>query len=101
MWRLSRAAREILGWTQEQAATAAGVSTSALKKYENQVSQSVGMTNTLRYVYEAAGVRFTLGEEGDYDILAIELREKKSAQKPAPVKAPTKAPPKKAAKKSK
>lgn len=88
MWRLSRAARELLGWTQDEAAERAGVSGSAVKKYENRKSQSVGMLNTLRYTYETAGIEFILSDKPGVERLGVVLNVPREESEPEPPKKP-------------
>jgi transcriptional regulator with XRE-family HTH domain len=102
MWRLSRAARELLGWTQAQAAEAARISESGLKKYEGRKSQSIGMLNTLRRTYEEAGIEFILSDQPGVARLGVVLTaENDEFQVPPDAKTPAKKPTNKAAKTAK
>ena len=74
MARLSRAGRALLDWTQEDLAERAGISVSGLRKYEGCVATTVGMTNTLKVTFAAAGVELTLSQEPGQTELTASLR---------------------------
>jgi transcriptional regulator with XRE-family HTH domain len=60
----SRAARALLGWSQEQLAAAAHVSSNTVRNFES--GKSIPMYNTLAGIQRAledAGVEFTNGDE--------------------------------------
>lgn len=86
MWRLSKAARELLAWNQAQAADAAGVSISALKAFEARQSASIGMVSALRLAYEAQGVEFVLSQDPSEVKYGVVRREGAEAVRSAPPK---------------
>src|SRR4051794_22983196 len=62
---LCRAARSLLGWTQDDLARAADVSPSTIYKFEAQgVAPHKATVAVLKLAFEVAGVRF-LPDEGD------------------------------------
>ena len=61
-----RAARILLGWSQEHLADVAGLSTSAVRDFENQKRVPQPMTvGLMRHALQRAGVEFTDGEMPD------------------------------------
>ena len=57
-----KAARKLLGWTQDQLAGKAGVSATTIARFEAAKRRpSVLVVSTIRHTLEAAGVEFTNG----------------------------------------
>ena len=61
--RLSRAARALLGWTQETLADEARVSLTALKRLESKVYEST--RDQVRRAFEAHGIVLLQSDQGE------------------------------------
>jgi transcriptional regulator with XRE-family HTH domain len=59
-----RAARGLLNWSQEQLSERADVSLQQVIDYEGKGPRTQSMTTLLRGTFEAAGIRFLMGDEG-------------------------------------
>lgn len=57
-----RAARALLGWTQEVLGKKAGVHRNTIRKFELGRAVDIDTTNRLRHALESAGVEFTNGK---------------------------------------
>ena len=74
--RQSRAARELLGWTQSDLSAKSGISVSAIKNYERGLTQTVGTTAALRQAFEAAGIRFVIESKDGMNDIGVHILEK-------------------------
>ena len=59
-----RAARGLLNWSIDDLADRADISLQQVIDYEGVGPRTQAMTTLLRGVFEAAGIRFLMGEEG-------------------------------------
>jgi transcriptional regulator with XRE-family HTH domain len=77
--RQSRAARALLGWTQETLADKARISLTALKRLESESGLDVYETtrDQVRRALEAAGIVFLSTDKGQ-GVLLVDDRGKKS-----------------------
>lgn len=77
--RQSRAARALLGWTQETLADKARISLTALKRLESESGLDVYETtrDQVRRALEAAGIVFLSTDKGQ-GVLLVDDRENKS-----------------------
>jgi len=76
--RQSRAARALLGWTQETLADEARVSLTALKRLESESGLRVheGTCDQVRRAFEAAGIVFLSTNEGEGVLLTSKQAKK-------------------------
>jgi transcriptional regulator with XRE-family HTH domain len=76
--RQSRAARALLGWTQETLADKARISLTALKRLESESGLDVYETtrDQVRRALEAAGIVFLSTDKG-HGVLLVDDRENK------------------------
>ncbi len=77
--RLSRAARALLGWTQETLADRAQVSLTALKRLESENGLEVyeSTRDQVRRALESAGIVFLSTDRGQGVLLVHDRQEKK------------------------
>ncbi|MGN8113990.1 helix-turn-helix domain-containing protein [Labrys sp. 22185] len=80
--RQSRAARALLGWTQEALADRARVSLTALKRLESENGLDVyeSTSDQIRRAFEDGGIVFLNSDQGEGVML---VRGKKSGRSPA------------------
>ncbi|MFT0875886.1 helix-turn-helix domain-containing protein [Rhodopseudomonas sp. G2_2311] len=78
--RQSRAARALLGWTQETLADEARVSLTALKRLESENGFEVyeSTRDQVRRAFEAAGIVLLSTDKGEGVLLLHERTERKS-----------------------
>ena len=77
--RQSRAARALLGWTQETLADEARVSLTALKRLESQNALRVheSTCDQVRRAFEAAGIVLLRTDQGEGVLLTSKLTRKR------------------------
>ena len=73
---LSRAARELLGWTQSDLSAASGISISAIKNYERERTHTVGTTAALRAAFEREGVEFIIETRNGESVIGATVKRK-------------------------
>jgi transcriptional regulator with XRE-family HTH domain len=74
--RQAKAARELMGWTQDDLAKITGLSPGTIKNYENGKTQTVGTTAAIRQAFEKAGIVFVLESEGNLNRVGVIRTEK-------------------------